>query len=124
MQAASSARSASLARPPPGELVADELAIVAVDHRREMRPPVRATVDVGDVHRPPLVAPTCTAPSALHAGPRRRLPLMDKPALEHQHAVHGFPIDRQALVKTPRPLTRAPPPAVRAAVEPVLMLEL
>ena len=41
---------------PQGELLADDLAVVAVDDRRQVAPAVLAAVDVGEVHRPALVA--------------------------------------------------------------------
>ena len=98
MHAASSALG-FLGAAPAGELVADELAIVAVNHRREMRPAVAPAIDVGDVHRPALVTPARATPPTLHAWTRRRPPLMDEPPLEHEHAVHGFPVDPQSLME-------------------------
>src|SRR5262249_17884466 len=71
-----------------GELVSDQLAVMAVDHGREVRPAVRPTVDVRQIHRPAFVTPTRATAAALHPGPRGCSPLMDEPAFQHEHAVH------------------------------------
>src|SRR5581483_8288151 len=81
------------------KLVTDELAIGAVDHRREVHPAVGTTVDVRDIHGPPLVAPTRAAAPAPDPGPRRCLALMDEPALEPERAVDGFAVDWQTFVE-------------------------
>src|SRR6266581_4999483 len=101
-------RPLGLLRPPaPGELVADELPVVAIDHRGERGPAVAATVHVGQVRRPPLVAAGGLADPALHPRPRRRLALVDEPPFERTDAIHGFRRDALAL---PKPQQGPEPP--------------
>src|SRR5262249_27889949 len=73
-----------------GELMADELAVVAVDHRSEVGPAVWPAVDVSDVGRPALVAARRLAASPLDPGPWGRHPLVHEPALEGANAIDGL----------------------------------
>lgn len=62
-----------------GELVADELAIVAINHGGQVRPAVPPAVDVRDVHGPAFVASLGTTAPALHPRPRCADALRDEP---------------------------------------------
>src|SRR6516162_2850536 len=62
-----------------------------------MAPAVNSTRDVREVQRPSLVAPLGATLEALNSRPRGHGPLMDQPALEFQHAVHGLTVDPQPL---------------------------
>jgi len=91
------------------ELVADDLAIVAVDHRRQVCPTVSPTRDVGDVHRPTLVAGIGLASPATRPRPGCGLPLVDEPPLDLQDAIHGLPVDFPAVSEAqPRPQAPVP----------------
>ena len=65
-----------------GELVADDLPVVAVDDRGQVRPTVGATRNVGHVHGPALVAVRRLTLPSTDPWPRRPLSLMDEPAFE------------------------------------------
>ena len=56
---------------PTRELIANDLAIVTVDHCGQMRPAFFPTGNVCHIHRPPFVAPTGATHPAPHAGARR-----------------------------------------------------
>jgi hypothetical protein len=93
---------------PAGELVTDDLAIMAVDHHRQVGPAVSPAVDVRHVHRPPFVASRGAAPATPHAWAGCRLTLVDEPTVQREHAVYGFAVDRHAFVET----QQGPPPVV------------
>ena len=62
-----------------GELVTNNLAVMAVDDRGQVRPTIGAARDVGDIHGPALVAGGRSATPAAGTGPRRCLSLVDEP---------------------------------------------
>jgi hypothetical protein len=73
-----------------GELVADDLTVVAVDDGRQVIPAVRSAGDVGQVDRPAHVARRKDAPAALDAGSRRHPALMHEPVFRLEDAVDRF----------------------------------
>ena len=86
-----------LSPPPQREFPAHDLAVVAVDHVRELPPAVASAVHVGHVERPAAVALGRPAALALDTRSRRHSPLRHEPALAHQDsvdglAVHGDPV--------------------------------
>jgi len=84
-QASSRARSASLARATQGELEADDLAVVAVNHGGQVphpsRPQGMCVTSIG----PALVAGLRSRDHAVDSGPRRGRALVHEPALELEH---------------------------------------
>jgi len=98
-----------LARPRKRQLVADELAVVAIDHGGQVRPTVGTTINVRHVHRPSFVAARGSTAQSLDARPRRSDPLMDKPAFQPKDAIDSLAIHLQAEAKTQhRPNTAIP----------------
>lgn len=87
-----------LLRPSPqGEFIPDELAIMTVNHRRQMPPAVLSTGNVRQIHRPAGIA----AWGAAHPAPDSRAgcarPLVHEPLLQLQHPIDRLTIDRTAL---------------------------
>ena len=68
----------------------DDLAVVTIDHRREVGPAVRPAVHVGDVGGPAFVAPRRLAAAPLDPGPWCRGSLMHKPAPKSADAIDGL----------------------------------
>src|SRR5262249_12701909 len=100
-------RSFSLVRArPQRQLVANDLAVVAVDDRRPVRPSIVAAVDMRHFHRPALIAPGSSTDSALDARPWSRRPLIDEPAFDLQDAINGLAVDDQTV---PEPQQRPQP---------------
>jgi len=84
---------------PQGKLIADALAIVTINHRREMRPAVLATGDMRHVHRPPFITATRPTCPASHARAWGRDALMHEPPLLLQHTVDRLAIDDDPVLK-------------------------
>ena len=76
-----------------GELIANYLAVVAINHGCQVAPPVSPTVDVCQVHRPSLVARFSAAPQLANTRLWRNLPLMQHPAFDLHQAVNLLAID-------------------------------
>ena len=81
------------------KLIADDFAIMAVDHRRKMRPAVLPTGDMRHIHRPPFIAATCPTGPASHTRAWGRDALMHEPPLLLQHAIDRLPIDDDPIPK-------------------------
>src|SRR5262249_28682381 len=76
-----------LAPPAQGEFIANHLTIMTIDDRGQMRPAIRATGNVGHIHRPPLIARRRLTPPAAYARARGARSLMHQPALEFEDPV-------------------------------------
>ena len=84
---------------PQGELVADHLPIVTVDHRREMRPAVLAAGNMRHVHGPPFVTATGPTDPALYTRTWGGHALVHEPPLLFQHTIDRFTVhDHPALI--------------------------
>ena len=89
-----------------GELIADNLTVVAVDDCGEVCPAIGAAVDVRQVHRPALIASLCSTAPLLDARPRCVLALSDHPSLQLHEPIDLLLGDGDAeLVAQPHPDT-------------------
>jgi hypothetical protein len=79
---------------------------MAINDRGQMRPAIRATRNVGHIHRPPLITGRGLTPPAPHSRPRRARPLMDQPTFEFED-----PIDHFAIHPEPLPISQQRPQA-------------
>jgi len=84
---------------PQTELPAHDLAVTAVDDRRQVTPAVLAAVDVCKVHRPAQIGGWGDAPTALPRGRGVHLALVHEPALRLEDAIHGLHVDEEGVGK-------------------------
>lgn len=80
-----------------GELIASNFAIMAINHRGQMRPAIGATGNMRYIHRPSLIAGSGLAAPAPHSRPRGARALMHQPPFQFQDPIDHLAIHQEAL---------------------------
>lgn len=95
--------------PAQGELPAQQLPIVTVDHPNQVGPAIPTTIYMRQIHRPAAIAFRSSAHRGFHPRSGAHNTLMHQPALGFQNPVNPFPVGPypQAVAK-PRPQPSIP----------------
>ena len=89
--------------------IPDNLAIMTINHCRQVAPTISPTGNMGHIHRPPLVTLDGTTPQPLGTRTRRARALMHHPTLQPERPIDRLPIDHEPLaVPQQRPQTPVP----------------
>jgi hypothetical protein len=82
---------------PQRELVADDVAVMTVNHCDQMAPAIATAIDVRHIHGPARVARRRSRAIRLHPWATRTETLVHEPTLLREHSIHALAIDPNLL---------------------------